>query len=82
MTDEHLENEKRLLAMDKKIQELRRKHGLLSGSLTSLHKCIPLSLIVSPSYGLLGHINGKTDLFVQVGRTLLSDTGRGPLKGV
>jgi len=34
MTDEHLENEKRLLAMDKKIQELRRKHGLLSGSLS------------------------------------------------
>ena len=30
--DEQLENEKRLQAIDRRIQELRRRHGLLPGN--------------------------------------------------
>ncbi|KAI0220372.1 Fmp27_GFWDK domain-containing protein [Lamellibrachia satsuma] len=60
MRDEHLENEKRLLAMDKKIQELRRKHGTslrysidrmgILQTLTSLKYFIPGMGILSPQW--------------------------------
>ena len=40
LRDEQVENEKRVLAMDKRVQDLRKMHGLLPGNQTAraLHK--------------------------------------------